>query len=48
MGAQLTPGFGRFPEGGNGNPFYDSYLGNTKGTEDWYVAVHGIKELDTD
>ena len=44
MQAQLTPVLERFPEGGNGNPFQDSYLGNTMDTEYWYVTVHGVKK----
>ena len=42
------PGLGRFPEGGNGNPFQYSCLGNPMDSGVGWVTVHGVtKELDT-
>ena len=43
----LIPGSVRSPEGGNGNPFQYSCLGNPTGREAWPVTVHGVSESDT-
>ena len=42
----LTPGSGRSPRGGNGNPLQYSVLGNPMDRGAWWAAVHGgHKEL---
>ena len=38
----LITGLGRFPGGGNGNPFQYSYLGNSMGRGSWQATVHGV------
>ena len=38
----LTPGSGRYPGEGNGNPFQYSCLENFKDREAWWAIVHGI------
>ena len=41
------PGWGRSPEGGNGNPLQYSCLGNPMDRGAWLATVHGAaKELD--
>ena len=42
----LIPGLGRFPGGGNGNPFQYSCLENPMDRGAWRVTVHGIAESD--
>ena len=37
----LTPGSGRSPEVGNGNPLQYSRLGNPMNSGAWQAAVHG-------
>ena len=42
----LTPGSGRSPRGGNGNPLQYSVLGNPVDRRAWWATVHGgHKEL---
>jgi len=41
-----TPGSGRSPGGGNGNPLQYSCLENTMDRGAWRVAVHGVAESD--
>ena len=41
------PGLGRSPGGGNGNPLQYKCLENSMDRGTWWVAVHGITELDT-
>ena len=38
----LIPGLGRFPGGGNGNPFQYSCLKNPMDRGAWSVMVHGV------
>ena len=41
-------GWGRPPEGGNGNPLQYSCLGNAMNRRAWWATAHGVpKELDT-
>ena len=42
-----TPGSGRFPGGGHGNPLQCSYLENPMGRGAWWATVHVVTELDT-
>ena len=43
----LTPGTGRSPKGGNGNPLQYSCLGNPMDRGTWHVTIHGVtKESD--
>ena len=43
-----TPGLGRFPGEGNGNPLQHSRLGNPMKRGAWWAAVHGVtKSQDT-
>ena len=43
-----SPGLGRFPGGGHGNPLQYSCLENPMDGEAWQAAVHGVtKELNT-
>ena len=42
-----TPGSGRFPGGGNGNPLQCSYLENPMNREAWRVSVHGVAKSQT-
>ena len=45
--AGLIPGWGRSPEGGNGNPVQYSCLENFKDRGAWSAAVLGVtKEMD--
>ena len=44
----LTPGSGRSPGEGNGNPLQYSCLGNPMDRGAWWATVHGVtKQLDT-
>ena len=43
----LIPGWGRFPEGGNGNPLQDSCLENPMGRGAWRATVHGVSKSRT-
>ena len=38
------PGWGRSPEEGNGNPLWDSCLGNSIDRGAWWAAVHDVKK----
>ena len=40
--AGLTPGLGRSPEEGNGNPVQYSSLGNPRDRGAWWATVHGV------
>ena len=43
----MTPGSGRSPGAGNGNPLHYSCLGNPMDRRAWWAVVHGVaKELD--
>ena len=43
----LISGWGRSPEGGNGNPLWYSCLRNPMDRGAWQAIVHGVaKELD--
>ena len=44
--ADLIPGSGRSPGGGNGNPLQHSYLENHIDRGALWAIVHGVKELD--
>ena len=41
------PGSGRFPEGGNGNPFEYSCLENSMERGAWWATVQGITKSQT-
>ena len=43
--ADSTPGLGRFPREGNGNPLQYSCLGNPMDRGAWQAAVHGITRV---
>ena len=40
-------GWGRSPEGGNGNPFQYSYLKNPMDRGAWQAIVHGVTKSKT-
>ena len=42
--AGFTPGSGRSPGGGNGNPLHYSCLGNSMDRGAWRARVHGVTE----
>ena len=42
-----TPGLGRSPGDGNGNPLQYSCLENSIDRGAWWATAHGIAELDT-
>ena len=42
----VTPGSGRSPGGGHGNPLQYSYLENPMDREAWWATVHGVTESD--
>ena len=43
----LTPGWGRSPEGGNDNPLQYSCLGNPMDRGAWWATVHGVAKSQT-
>ena len=43
----LIPGSGRFPGGGNGNPFQYSHLENSFDRGAWWATVHGVAKIWT-
>ena len=43
--ADLIPGWGRSPGGGNGNPLQCSCLENPMDREAWRAAVHGVTRV---
>jgi len=45
--ADLTPGFGRSPGEGNGNPLQYSCLENPMDRGAWQAAVHGVTKSQT-
>ena len=45
--ADLTPGLGRSPEEGNGNPLQYSSLGNPRDRGAWWATVHGVAKSHT-
>ena len=38
----LTPGLGKYPGEGNGNPLHYSCLKNPMDTGAWWAIVHGV------
>ena len=46
-GLSLTPGLGRSPEEGNGNPFQYSCLENPMDRGAWWATVHGVPKSQT-
>ena len=44
VGPGLTPGLGRSPGEGNGNPFQDSCLENSMDRGVWWAMVHGVRK----
>ena len=42
-----TPGLGRSPGGGHGNPFQYSCLENPMDTGAWWATVHGVTKSQT-
>ena len=44
----LTPGLGRSPEGGNGNPLQYSCLGHPMARGAWQVTVRGVTRVAHD
>ena len=43
----LTPGSGRSPGGGNGDPLQDSCLESPRDRGAWWVKVHGVTKSQT-
>ena len=41
----LTPGLGRSPREGNGNPLLYSCLGNPMDRDAWRATVHGVARV---
>jgi len=41
------PGWGRSPEGGNGNPLQYSFLENPMDRGAWWTTVHGVAKSQT-
>ena len=46
-GADLTPGLGRSPRGGHGNPLQCSCLENPKDRGAWRAIVHQVPNSQT-
>ena len=46
-GMGSTPGLGRSPGGGNGNPLQYSWLENPMDRGAWWAIVHGITKSQT-
>ena len=46
-GDGLISGSGRSPGGGNDNPLWYSYLGNSKDRGTWWATVHGVTKSQT-
>ena len=42
-----VPGWGRSPEGGNGNPLQYSFLENPMDRGAWWTTVHGVAKSQT-
>ena len=42
-----TPGLGRSPGEGNGNPLQYSYLGNPMDRGAWWATIHGVADSQT-
>ena len=45
--ADLIPGLGRSPGGGNANPLQYSCLENSMGRGAWWATVHGVTKSQT-
>ena len=45
--AGSSPGLGRSPGGGNGNPLQNSCLENSTDRGAWQAAVHGVTKSQT-
>ena len=45
--ASLTPGWGRSPGEGNGNPLQSSCLEKPMDREAWQATVHGVTQSQT-
>ena len=45
--ADLIPGLGRSPGGGNGNPLQYPCLGNSMDREAWWTIVYGVAKNQT-
>ena len=45
--AGLTPGWGRAPGGGHGNPLQYSYLKDSMDRRAWWARVHGVTKSQT-
>ena len=41
----LIPGWGRSPEGGNGNLLQYSFLGNPMDRGAWRATIHGVSNI---
>ena len=46
-GPGLTPGWGRSPGEGNGNPLRYSCLENSMDRGAWWATVHGVTKIQT-
>ena len=44
----LTPGLGRSPGGGHGNPLQYSCVENSMDREAWWATVHGVTRVRHD
>ena len=45
--AGSTPGLGRAPREGNGNPLQYSFLGKSMDRGAWWAIVHGVSKSQT-
>ena len=45
--AGLSPGSGRYPEGGHGDPLQCSCLENSVDRGTWWATVHGVAKSQT-